>query len=76
MQNDPKATALMNSLQLSGSGRTVKLSFAVPSEVLDMLPIKKGIEGGGHHLDELKELHAAPWAPKPPTPPVPPTPDK
>ena len=75
MQNDPKATAIMNSLQLSGSGRTVKLSFAVPSEVLDMLPIKKGIEGG-HHLDELKELHAAPWAPKPPTPPVPPTPDK
>ena len=49
MQNDPKATAIMNSLQLSGSGQTVKLSFSVPSEVLDMLPIKKDMEGG-HHL--------------------------
>jgi hypothetical protein len=45
MTNDPKATALMNSLQLSGSGKTVKLSFSVPSEVLDMIPVKKG-EGG------------------------------
>ena len=45
MTNDPKATALMNSLQLSGSGKTVKLSFSVPSEVLDMIPVKRG-EGG------------------------------
>jgi hypothetical protein len=76
MQNDPKATAIMNSLQLSGSGKTVKLSFAVPSEVLDMLPIKK--ELGEGHLHELpRELHdVAPRAPKPPTPPVPPTPDR
>jgi hypothetical protein len=65
MQNDPKATAIVNSLQLSGSGKTVALSFAVPSEVFDMLPgmIKK--DGGVHqHLDvlpkELHELHAAP----------------
>ena len=44
MTNDPKAMALINSLQLSGSGTTVALSFAVPSEVLDMIPqqIKKG----------------------------------
>ena len=76
MQNDPKATALLNSLQLSGSGHTVKLSFSVPSELLDMIPIKKGGEG---HLHELpRELHdlRAPEAPKPPTPPVPPTPDR
>ena len=45
MSNDPKATALLNSLQLSGSGKTVKLSFSVPSEVLDMIPIKKGEAG-------------------------------
>jgi hypothetical protein len=45
MTNDPKATALMNSLQLSGSGKIVRLSFSVPSEVLDMIPLKKG-EGG------------------------------
>jgi hypothetical protein len=70
MSGDPKATALLNSLQLSGSGKTVRLSFAVPSEVLDMIPLKK-IEGG-HHPDLLKELHSrAPEAPKPPTPPTP-----
>jgi hypothetical protein len=57
MSNDPKATALLNSLQLSGTGKTVKLSFAVPSEVLDMIPIKKAIEDGGGHHPELQELH-------------------
>jgi hypothetical protein len=66
MQNDPKATALMNSLQLSGTGRTVKLSFSVPSELLDMIPTQKRIEGGAE----------APEPPKPPKPPVPPTPDR
>ena len=59
MSNDPKATALINSLQLSGTGKTVKLSFSVPSEVLDMIPMKK-IEGGADHQHvlpkELKEL--------------------
>jgi len=60
MQNDPKATAIVNSLQLSGSGKTVALSFAVPSEVLDMIPQMK--KDGGAHLPEqlpkeLKELH-------------------
>ena len=44
MQSDPKATALLNSLELSpGTGKTVKLSFAVPSEVLDMIPMNKGM---------------------------------
>jgi hypothetical protein len=56
MTNDPKATALMNSLQLSGSGKTVRLSFSVPSEVLDMIPTKK-VEGGVDHQALLpKEL--------------------
>ncbi|HET7694096.1 MAG TPA: hypothetical protein VFK57_00155 [Vicinamibacterales bacterium] len=56
MTNDPKATALMNSLQLSGSGKTVALSFAVPSEVLDMIP--QQIKKDGGHLHELpKQLH-------------------
>src|SRR3954469_8810088 len=56
MGNDPKATALLNSLQLSGSGRTVSLSFAVPSEVLDMIPgIKKGEAGQQPELP--KQLH-------------------
>jgi len=77
MQNDPKATAIMNSLQLSGTGRTVKLSFAVPSEVLDMLPIHKNMDGANRPGPALLDRQAeAPEAPKPPTPPVPPTPDK
>jgi hypothetical protein len=70
MQNDPKATAVLNSLQLSGSGKTVKLSFAVPSEVLDMIPIKKAGPDGAAHPDVLEpELHSlVPQVSKPPTP--------
>jgi len=75
MSGDPKATALLNSLQLSGSGKTVRLSFAVPSEVLDMIPLKAIHDG--QHADVMKELHSrAPAAPKPPTPPPPPTPER
>jgi hypothetical protein len=75
MSGDPKALALLNSMQLSGSGRTVRLSFAVPSEVLDMIPIKAMHDG--QHADTLKELHSrAPEAPRPPKPPVPPTPER
>ena len=51
MQNDPKATALVNSLQLSGTGKTVKLSFAVPSELLDMIPTNQ-IKSGGAELQK------------------------
>jgi hypothetical protein len=55
MSNDPKAMALLNSLQLSGTGKTVSIAFAVPSELLDMIPahIKGGVQG--HELP--KELH-------------------
>jgi len=57
MQNDPKATAILNSLQLSGSGRTVALSFSVPSEVLEMIPgIKKAEANDPATLP--KQLHA------------------
>jgi hypothetical protein len=58
MSGDPKATALLNSLQLSGTGKTVRLSFSVPSEVLDMIPLKAMHDA--HHPDLI--------APKPPTP--------
>lgn len=58
MSNDPKATALLNSLQLSGTGKTVTLSFAVPSEVLDMIPMNKGIIKDGARQPLLEpELH-------------------
>jgi hypothetical protein len=37
-QSDPKAAALVNSLQLSGSGKTVALSFTVPAELMALIP--------------------------------------
>jgi len=73
MSNDPKAMALLNSLQLSGSGKTVALSFSVPSELFDMIPMRSTGDGGG------SVLHDRPWPPKPPAapkPPVPPTPER
>jgi len=36
-QNDPKLTSLINSLQLTGSGKTVRLSFAVPAELFELM---------------------------------------
>ena len=56
MSNDPKAEALINSLQLAGTGHTVSLSFSVPSELLEMIP--KNIKKDGAQFPELpKELH-------------------
>jgi hypothetical protein len=37
-QADPRTAGLIDSLHLSGSGKTVALSFSVPSEILDMIP--------------------------------------
>jgi len=82
MSNDPKAMALLNSLQLSGTGKTVALSFSVPSEVLDMIPahIKDGIDGHGDGHQPMLEprLHdiRPPQPPSPPKPPTPPSPDR
>jgi Protein of unknown function (DUF3352) len=57
MTNDPKATALINSMQLTGTGTTVKLSFSVPSEVIDMIPTRKvgGVEQPHLLPQELKQ---------------------
>lgn len=37
-KSDPKVGALINSLQLSGTGKTVALSFTIPAEVLALIP--------------------------------------
>ncbi len=37
-KSDPKLGALINSLQLSGSGKTVAVSFTVPAEILALIP--------------------------------------
>ncbi len=39
-QNDPKLTSLINSLQLTGDGKTVRLSFAVPAEIFELMAPK------------------------------------
>jgi hypothetical protein len=36
-QNDAKVAALAQSLQLSGTGKTVALSFTIPVELLDLI---------------------------------------
>jgi hypothetical protein len=72
-QSDPKAAAMLQSLQLSGTGKTVALSFSVPAEILDMVP--KG-PGGSRGAVAAPDLKPAPWAPKPPAPPAAPTPDR
>src|SRR6185437_4902803 len=66
-QKDPKIAGLLQSLQLSGTGKTVALSFAVPAEIFDMIPKAAGAAGVGA---------AAPMPPAPPAPPAPPQPDK
>ncbi len=58
MSNDPKATALINSLQLSGTGTTIALSFSVPMEIFDMIPLNGIKKGDLDHVHQLpKELH-------------------
>ena len=37
-KSDPKVGALINSLQMSGSGKTVALSFTIPAELLSLIP--------------------------------------
>lgn len=37
-QADPRTAGLVESLQLSGTGNTVSLSFALPAEILNLIP--------------------------------------
>ena len=44
--NNPKYAGMLHSLQLSGSGNTVAISFEIPAEILDLVaPHHRGIEG-------------------------------
>jgi hypothetical protein len=71
-QADPKIAALLQSLQLTGTGKTVALSFTVPAEIFDMIPKVKGNgAAGAGAAAQLPEAPHAPEAPKPPTPPQP-----
>jgi hypothetical protein len=61
--SDPRFAGLLNTLTLSGSGRTVALSFAIPAEILNLMVPKNP-----HGL--------APDAPQPPLPPQLPAPPR
>jgi hypothetical protein len=74
-QAEPRAAGLVESLQLSGTGKTVQLSFTLPAELLELLPKPPANPGRQDH--ELgPELHErpAPKAPEPPQAPRPPQP--
>ena len=43
-KSDPTAGALIKSLQMSGTGKTVALSFALPAEVLALIPQMAGAQ--------------------------------
>ena len=43
-KSDPTAGALIKSLQMSGTGKTVALSFALPAEVLALIPQMAGVQ--------------------------------
>jgi hypothetical protein len=67
--SDPRASALVQSLQLGGTGNTVMLSFSIPAEVIDLIA---KAAGHGHEMGD----DPAPAPPTPPLPPTPPTPDR
>ncbi len=67
--SDPRAAALVQSLQLGGTGKTVILSFTVPAEVVDLIA-----KSARHHTE--MERGEAPEPPEPPRPPMPPVPDR
>ena len=64
--SDPRSAALVQSLQLGGTGTTVILSFAVPAEVVDLIA-----KAASQH----KSMNRGD-APEPPQPPIPPMPDR
>jgi hypothetical protein len=47
-QNDPKLTSLISSLQLTGTGKTVQLSFTIPAEIFELMAPKVHSAIGAH----------------------------
>jgi hypothetical protein len=43
-QSDPRTSSLVESLQLTGTGKTVELSFTVPAEILQLIPKAAGAQ--------------------------------
>jgi hypothetical protein len=47
-QNDPKLAPLISSLQMAGTGKTVELSFTIPSEIFELMAPRMKAEHGVH----------------------------
>ena len=73
---NPQLTAVMNSLELGGAGKTVSLAFSLPSDVIDMLRAIGARHGAGHDRDDDDDDpdFEPPQPPAPPEPPQPPRP--
>ena len=65
--SDPRAAAVVQSLQLGGTGSTVTLSFTIPAEVIDLL----GRAAAESHRTREPKVPEPPEPPQPPAPPVP-----
>ena len=76
----PELATILDSLQLGGEGKTVSLTFALPSEVIDMLGTLAGHHRGDRDEDEQDRDDdddprvEPPQPPEPPEPPAPPRP--
>jgi hypothetical protein len=69
--NQPSIADFMNSIQLGGQGKTVSLSFSVPSTVIDAIGGLRALQPRTPSLPTEPPV-PAPTAPEPPSPPAPP----
>ena len=69
--NQPAVADFMNSIQLGGQGKTVSLSFSVPSTVIDAIGGLRALQPRAPALPTEPAV-PAPTAPEPPSPPAPP----
>lgn len=54
--HDSKIDNVINSLQMQGSGKTIELSFAVPSEIFDVINGVAGLAHLGNDTESQKEI--------------------
>jgi hypothetical protein len=48
-RSDPRASAMLKTIQMSGTGKTVQLSFTVPGEILQLVLPKAAAVAAEHH---------------------------
>ncbi len=75
--SNPGMATMLDSLQLTGDGKTVAVAFSVPSEAFDALEAAGRMKrrGPAGHGDGEPGRFGPPAPPEPPMPPAPPLPD-